>query len=358
MEALRNRIQTWLSAHRTLVIIAAASASLVGLCAGAAFGYDHSQREQIADGVRIGGVPVGGMSADEARGVVERRVVAPLRKPVEVEFEGRRYELSSKRLQQTANVDSMIEEALDASRAGGFVSRVVRYVKGGDLSTEIPADVSYRKPAVKRFVRDLGEAIDRDPVNATLLPAGDELSPTPGKPGIRMRPAPTQERIEAAIVHPADGRVAVPVVARTKPEITKSELADEYPLYITVDRGAFTLRLFEDLKLTKSYTVAVGQIGLETPAGLYSIQDKQVDPSWHVPNSAWAGDLAGQTIPPGPGNPLLARWMGIYNGAGIHGTSDTGSLGSAASHGCVRMSVPDVIDLYDRVEVGTPIYIL
>jgi lipoprotein-anchoring transpeptidase ErfK/SrfK len=49
--------------------------------------------------------------------------------------------------------------------------------------------------------------------------------------------------------------------------------------------------------------------------------------------------------------------MGIYNGAGIHGTSDTASLGSAASHGCVRMSVPDVIDLYDRVDVGTPIYI-
>ena len=49
--------------------------------------------------------------------------------------------------------------------------------------------------------------------------------------------------------------------------------------------------------------------------------------------------------------------MGIYNGAGIHGTTDIASLGSAASHGCVRMSIPDVIDLYDRVDVGTPIYI-
>ena len=76
-----------------------------------------------------------------------------------------------------------------------------------------------------------------------------------------------------------------------------------------------------------------------------------------MPDSDWAGSLAGQTIPPGPDNPLKARWMGIYNGAGIHGTDDTGSLGSAASHGCVRMSVPDVIDLYDRVDVGTPIYI-
>ena len=49
--------------------------------------------------------------------------------------------------------------------------------------------------------------------------------------------------------------------------------------------------------------------------------------------------------------------MGIYNGAGIHGTSDTGSLGSAASHGCIRMSVLDVEDHYERVPTGAPIYI-
>jgi lipoprotein-anchoring transpeptidase ErfK/SrfK len=76
-----------------------------------------------------------------------------------------------------------------------------------------------------------------------------------------------------------------------------------------------------------------------------------------VPNSAWAGDLAGKSIPPGPDNPLKARWMGIFDGAGIHGTDETYSLGSAASHGCLRMAVPDVIELYDQVPVGTPIYI-
>jgi lipoprotein-anchoring transpeptidase ErfK/SrfK len=77
-----------------------------------------------------------------------------------------------------------------------------------------------------------------------------------------------------------------------------------------------------------------------------------------VPNSAWAGSLAGQVIPGGsPQNPLKARWLGIYAGAGIHGTSDDGSIGTAASHGCIRMHIPDVIDLYDRVPVGAPVYI-
>ena len=97
--------------------------------------------------------------------------------------------------------------------------------------------------------------------------------------------------------------------------------------------------------------------GLETPAGLYQIQNKVIDPSWDVPDSAWAGPLAGQVIPPGPEDPLKARWMGLWNGAGIHGTDEVDSIGHAFSHGCVRMLIPDAIDLYNRVQVGTPVYI-
>jgi lipoprotein-anchoring transpeptidase ErfK/SrfK len=139
--------------------------------------------------------------------------------------------------------------------------------------------------------------------------------------------------------------------------VTTSQLSDKYPLLITVDRSNFRLTLFKDLRPVKSYTIAVGQAGLETPAGLYSIQDKQVNPTWHVPDSDWAGDLAGKSIPPGPDNPIKARWMGLAGGAGIHGTAEPGSLGTAASHGCVRMDIPDVIELFDRVSVGTPVFI-
>jgi lipoprotein-anchoring transpeptidase ErfK/SrfK len=142
-----------------------------------------------------------------------------------------------------------------------------------------------------------------------------------------------------------------------KPDVTTDQLAQKYPVYLTVDRGNFQLRLWKDLKVVNTYTIAVGQQGLETPAGTYTIDDKQVNPSWHVPDSAWAGDLAGQVIPPGPEDPLKARWMGFYNGAGIHGTDDIASLGTAASHGCIRMSIPDVIALYDQVPLGTPIYV-
>jgi len=162
--------------------------------------------------------------------------------------------------------------------------------------------------------------------------------------------------VTVALARRGSGTLAAPV-AEVEPKVTTGQLADRYPTVITVSRGTFTLRLWKNLKLAKSYRIAVGQAGLETPAGLYNIQDKQVDPSWHVPNSAWAGSLAGQVIPPGPSNPIKARWMGIYAGAGIHGTDNIGSIGTAASHGCIRMAIPDVEDLYSRVSVGTPVYI-
>jgi len=126
---------------------------------------------------------------------------------------------------------------------------------------------------------------------------------------------------------------------------------------MTIDRGRFTLRVYQHLRLVRSYPIAVGMQGLETLPGLYQIQNKVIDPSWDVPDSPWAGSLAGRVIPPGPEDPLKARWMGLWNGAGIHGTHEVDPIGHAFSHGCIRMLIPDVIDLYNRVQVGTPVYI-
>ncbi len=186
--------------------------------------------------------------------------------------------------------------------------------------------------------------------------APNSLDPVPAKDGLAVDHSQLAKQVVKALDRPTDRKVKAKV-HKTKPDVTTGDLASKYPTYLVVDRSNFQLRLYKNLKLDKTYTVAIGAQGFDTPTGLYAIQDKEVDPVWHVPDSDWAGSLAGQDIPPGPENPLKARWMGIYNGAGIHGTTDTGSLGSAASHGCVRMAIPDVIDLYDRVDVGTPIYI-
>ena len=149
-----------------------------------------------------------------------------------------------------------------------------------------------------------------------------------------------------------------PALVAVKPKVTTAGLSKAYGTIITIDRANFKLRLFKDLKLSKSYGVAVGMPAYPTPTGRYTITNKAVNPAWTAPNSPWAGAYANETVAGGSAeNPLKARWMGIVNGVGIHGTGAPGSIGSRASHGCIRMTVPDVVDLYPRVPVGTPVLI-
>ena len=143
--------------------------------------------------------------------------------------------------------------------------------------------------------------------------------------------------------------------------MTTRKLVESYNTLLIIDRANFQLKLFKQLKPVKTYDIAVGMVGLETPAGVYHIQNKAVNPAWTMPNSSWVAPAdRGKVVPGGtPENPLKARWLGIFNGAGIHGIdpSEYGTIGHAASHGCVRMRIPDVEDLYPRVPVGAPIYI-
>jgi lipoprotein-anchoring transpeptidase ErfK/SrfK len=171
-----------------------------------------------------------------------------------------------------------------------------------------------------------------------------------------VRTAALRREVERELLDTSERRLVRAKLQTLEPKTTTAELADKYPAIIIVSRGSFQLTLYKDLKPVKTYPIAVGTVGYETPTGLYNIQNKAVNPAWSVPD--WGGSLAGQVIPGGtPQNPLKARWLGIYAGAGIHGTDALGSLGTAASHGCIRMAIPDVIELYDQVPVGAPVYI-
>jgi len=343
--------------HHKVLIALAALITMGLLLAVGVWAYDDAQKDEIAPGVKVGGVEVGGRSADAARQIIKTEVVAPLQQPVVVSYNGKDYTLNAKSLNESADIDGMVQEAIDKSRQGNILDRVSRYATGGNVNTNIEPRVRYDKAAVRSFVTQLAGQIDQAPVNASVMPGGDRLRAEAGQPGQAVDTAKMTAAINAAARSPGRDQTIPAVVQTTKPQVSKKELGQAYPRYIYINRSEFKLRFYSHLRLKKTYTIAVGQQGLETPAGLYHAQDKQIDPSWHVPNSAWAGSLAGQVIPPGPADPLKARWIGIFDGAGIHGTDELSSLGSAASHGCVRMSIPDVIDLYNRVRVGDPIYI-
>jgi lipoprotein-anchoring transpeptidase ErfK/SrfK len=332
---------------------------LVVLLGGAvaAYAWDSSKDGEIAEGVSVGDLDVSGMSGDEARRALRQNLIVPLDKPVTVTHDGIKYVLGPDQLDVRADIGGMVDSALAASRDGSLPSRVWRYATGGEVQETISPRISYSEKALDEFVDKVAEEINREPQDATVEPGPASLNLVKEQTGRTLEAEQLRERLEQAVQSPGDRTIAAQVT-KAQPEVTTDELAEEYPTYLTVDRNAFQLRLWEDLKLTKTYTIAVGAVGFDTPAGVYNIQNKAVDPAWSVPNSDWAGNLAGKVIPGGaPNNPLRARWMGIFDGAGIHGTDDEASLGSAASHGCVRMAVPDVIDLYEQVDVGTPIYI-
>jgi len=336
----------------------ALAAIVVALVIGAvgAYAYDSSNDDRIANGVTVAGVDVGGLSSAEARARVKRRVADRLEQPVTVTHGAKRFTLSAKDAGLHTDVGGMVDEALAKSRQGNIISRVTRDMTGGKENAAIKARVSYSKVAAARLVERVRKGVNQPAKDASV--SFPSLSPVAEKDGSEVEVAKLQRQVNTALLNPKGEREIEAPTKVTKPKVTRDQLASKYPSVIVVDRGAFKLRLYRHLKLAHTYTIAVGQVGLETPAGLYHIQNKAVNVAWHVPNSPWAGSLAGTVVPGGsPDNPLKARWMGIFDGAGIHGTDQVGSLGSAASHGCIRMAIPDVIALYDQVQVQTPVYI-
>ena len=342
--------------QRSFIVLALTLAVLV-LGAVGVYAYDKTRDDEIAKGITAGGVDLSGLSPSEARDTLQRELAEPLQRSVVVKYAGKRYKLSPARAKVRVNTRAMVDEALAKSRDGNLLSRTTRALTGGSVDASIPVDISYSGRAVAAFTKRIKKKIDQPARDASITFAGGAIQKVDSQNGRELDSESLKRRIAAELVEPAaDHRVKAPVEA-TKAKVTTAELAEKYPTVIIVNRGGYQLTLYRNLKPEKSYRIAVGQAGLETPAGQYNIQNKQVNPYWHVPNSDWAGSLAGRIIPPGPENPLKSRWMGIYNGAGIHGTSDVGSLGTSASHGCIRMAVPDVEDLFERVDVGDPVFI-
>lgn len=332
--------------------------ALVLVVTGAAFAWDSTNSRMIASGVTVGGVAVGGLDAREARDRLSATYAQGKLAPMTIDASGQAFELTAQRAGLVVDVDAAVSDALARSREGWFGQRVWRDLSGGREKANVTPAVTFNQAAVRAFVGRLAARADRPAVEAHLVYSPSSIRPAAGSSGHAVNQRELVGLIgKTFAIAPETRRTVEAPVRRLKPRTTVAGLADRYPTVITVSRSGFRLYLWKHLKLDRSYPIAVGMAGLETPSGLYSIQDKQENPSWHVPKSAWAGALAGKVIPPGPDNPIKARWMGIAAGAGIHGTASEGSLGSAASHGCVRMAVSDVIDLYDRVSVGDPVYI-
>jgi lipoprotein-anchoring transpeptidase ErfK/SrfK len=342
---------------KAFVVLVCALLASAGAAAGGLYLYDREREAVIADGVTAAGVDLSGLAPAEARAALEREVGSRLGKPVTVEHGKRGWLLSPREAGVTVDVDGMVATALEKSQSGNFVQRAVRELTGESLDVAIPLRADYSTQAVTEFVRGVGKNVFRRPRSAKISYTTKRVRLTPSRRGVVVRVGELAKRLGATLTLPTAERVVEVPTDRIRPKVTTRDLQKKYRYFITVSRPEFKLRFFVDFKLAKMYRISVGQVGFETPSGLYRIQNKAVNPSWFVPNKPWAGDLAGEVLPPGPDNPIKARWMGIYDGAGIHGTDAAYSIGRSASHGCIRMLIPDVIELYERVPVRTPVLI-
>ena len=303
------------------------------------------EEQIIAPGVTAGGVDVGGQTIEEAATNLDLALRPAVEAAVEVSTVGRTFRLTAAQARVRFDALRTAKRAYYAGRDKGPGARV-------------PLALGHSRKAVAAFTETIDAKVARKPRNARVRITLTRLFLRKGKRGRTVNERELARRIDRALGDLTRRREFRAPPKPDLPDVTTAEARRQHRTVVTVDRKRYKLRLFKRLRHKKTYGIAVGLAGYGTPGGRFNIQSRQVNPVWNVPNSAWAGSLAGQRIPGGaPNNPLKARWLGVSGSVGIHGTAEEWSIGSRASRGCIRMRVRDVIDLYPRVPLGTPVLI-
>ena len=285
----------------------------------------------IPAGVRVAGVRVGGLRAGEAVAAVRTAFARPL----------------------AVVVDRSRLELDPARFASAYIETAVARARIASSGTNVDLVVAVRGAPLRSWVAAVDKRFERAPVDATLRLRSGKPFLTKDKPGRSLDSARLTERVIAAL----RGNSRLPVRVHTK-TVASEVSVTTFAKVIVIDRSVNRLYLYETGKLWRTFGVATGQAIYPTPRGEWHIVVKYRNPWWYPPTgSSWARGL--QPVPPGPSNPLGTRWMGLdASGVGIHGTNNPSSIGYSASHGCVRMQVPDAEWLFDHVDIGTTVFVV
>jgi lipoprotein-anchoring transpeptidase ErfK/SrfK len=286
----------------------------------------------IAAGVRIGGTLVGGLSSAEATELVHARFSRPLT--------------------LVASSTRRIRMAPQELGAAAYIGKAVKRARSSRAGASIPLEVSVPRPKLKRTIGALGQELRRAPVDSRVILRRLAPIATKAVPGRRLEQLPAQRAVVMALK--THDRAPIALSFETvKPTVTPETIGP----VIVIRRGTNRLFYYTGTTLTRVFNVATGQSAYPTPLGRFEIKVKWRDPWWYPPPSDWAQDK--DPVPPGPGNPLGTRWMGLSAPyVGIHGTPDAASIGYSVSHGCIRMLIPQVEWLFEQVEIGTPVFIV
>jgi len=313
----------WKRAALSLVLVLSAAIALAPSA-----GPSH----RIRNGVRIAGINVSGLDRGQAKQQISARFETPLR----FRFGKHRWSVSTRRLGMQAEVDDAVSQALRAD-------------SGDDIQVHVGADRAKVRSYVASLDQRFGIPTQEAAVNGLVDGHPNIVDSKWGRTVRRQTMVRGIERTLRTRIRPA-----LPLVMEIlKPTVSKANFGP----VIVIDRGSNSLALFNGEKPWRTFRVATGRSQYPTPTGSFNIVEMQQNPWWRPPDSEWARGL--KPIPPGPGNPLGTRWMGLdAPGVGMHGTPDAASIGYSASHGCIRMYVPDAEWLFNQVHVGTPVFIV
>jgi lipoprotein-anchoring transpeptidase ErfK/SrfK len=286
--------------------------------------------QPLPEGVTVGGLPVGGLLPSEATAAIRSWFASPL----PIRFENLAFSADSTPL-AAPNVAKAIERAK--------VAQAFEHVK---------LVVVTRPARIRAYVAKLAARIDRAPTDSRLFLRQEKPFVTKEKAGRVLNRTLAEKAITRELVDNAREEITL----RVKPvraEVTRRS----FGAVIVIQRSANQLNLYRGMRFWRVFGVATGQSAYPTPLGRFDVVVKWRDPWWYPPASQWAAGL--KPIPPGPGNPLGTRWMGLSApGVGIHGTPDSASIGYSVSHGCIRMRISDAEWLFNQVDIGTTVFIV
>jgi len=342
------------ASKRVFVLVAVLLGALLVAAAGVAYaGYSYAKEYagRILPGATIAGVDVGGMTAAEARAAVKEAVEPQLEREITLTWNEREWTVTPEELGAHGDARAAVDAALATSERATFMEKVRMRVLGDDLGFDRHVAITYPRQGAAGFIEGIAASLDRDPIDAAIDYSTGWVEITKAKEGRRVRVGKARAALLEALRDGDDDEVALDVKT-LEPEVTE----DEFDQVLLVRIGENKLYLYEDGEITRDWTVATGLPEYPTPQGLFEVTLKRYMPTWVNPSpDTWGKDLPA-SIPPGPNNPLGLRAIN-WDAPAIrfHGTQALYSLGYNASHGCVRMANEDVIELYDLIDVGTPI---
>ncbi|HZD16867.1 MAG TPA: L,D-transpeptidase/peptidoglycan binding protein [Actinomycetota bacterium] len=337
---------------KVALVAVAVLALLGGGTAYAAYRYDRAAADRILPGVQIAGIDVGDLTREEAVRAVAERAELTLNDPLTVRAAGHGWTLTPAALGTTAEVEDAVWRALAVSDGFSLFERLNHRLREIPVGASFELGFAYDRAAVEAFVRQAYEEVAIPAVNARFALVDDEIVTRRSREGQELKEHLAVNRILRALGRHLDA-VEIPMRS-VAPTVPTSSLGTT----IVVDVSENRLWLYEGLKVVKEYRVATGTPGFPTPVGSFEIVNKVENPTWTNPDpEGWGAGLPA-FIPAGPGNPLGTRALYLdAPGIRIHGTWDDSSIGTAASHGCIRMHVEDSEEMYPLVPVGTKVLV-